>query len=403
MYRVAEAPPDEIAVSETFNAMRGTSAAAPIEHAAGGDIQLASYDEPMQIVEDQVIDSAPIADDGPVLSYEPEKASGPVIGCEPSLPCGPEGCACCTPGSVRGPADEYLCDGGDATVEAAVVKWGNVVGLDPEDAVAHYDTVDGRTVITPSNRVCIYAPRFAAVRQVVDPRGLARVDAAKGAILDESPVRLRERERVAASLADVEPNIHRVKDPPSLLRNRQQPGELERDRRVAVTLGSVAAYANLQTIRTGEVIGTDIAKIARSSLAAITWTGDQAAQVVIDNKKAQALVSEQTPGTIYLLVEPNNPKLRLIKLASTDVAQPGDEVEFTLRFDNVGDRVIGNVTILDSLTTRLEYIEGSQNSSVDADFTARANEGDSLKLRWQIHEPLKRGEGGVIQFRCKVR
>jgi uncharacterized repeat protein (TIGR01451 family) len=125
--------------------------------------------------------------------------------------------------------------------------------------------------------------------------------------------------------------------------------------------------------------------------------------VLIDNRSAKAEIGVQTPGTTYLLVEPNNPKLRLIKLASTGVAQPGDEVEFTLRFDNVGDRVIGNVAILDSLTTRLEYIEGSQKCSLPADFETRPNDGSSLKLRWQIREPLEPGQGGVIQFRCRVR
>ena len=314
------------------------------------------------------------------------------------------GCATYSPGgAIRGPSDEYLCDGGDLGTEAVVITGGNVVGLEPEDSIAHYETIDGRTVVTPSNKVCIYAPRFAAVRQVVDLRALARIDAAEGAILDILPVKIDEKDQAATSLAALEPSIHRVKAPSSLLRGRDQAGELDRDRRVAVTLGAVAPYANLQTIRTGEVIGEDIVRLARSSLAAITWAGDQAAQVVLDNQKAQAEVSEQTPGTIYLLVEPNNPKLRLIKLASTAAAHPGDEVEFTLRFDNVGDRVIGNVTILDSLTTRLEYIEGSQKCSERALFDARLNEGDALKLRWSLTDPLKPGQGGVIQFRCRVR
>ncbi len=314
-----------------------------------------------------------------------------------------DGCAVCAPGAIRGPSDEYLCDGGDFGTEAVVITGGNVVGLEPEDAIAHYDTIDGRTVVTPSNKVCIYAPRFAAVRHVVDLRAVANIDAVEGAILDVSPVKINERDRVATSLAALEPTIHRVKDPPSLLRGRDQAGELDRDRRVAATLGSVAPYANLQTIRTGELVGEDIVRLARSSLAAICWSADQAAQVVLDSKKAQAEVSEQTPGTIYLLVEPNNPKLRLIKLASTDAAHPGDEVEFTLRFDNVGDRVIGNVTILDSLTTRLEYVEGSQKCSEEAQFDSRANEGDALKLRWSLNQPLEPGHGGVIQFRCRVR
>ncbi len=323
-------------------------------------------------------------------------------GCSPGAPCA-DGCNACLPTGIRGPNDEYLCDGGDFQTPAAVVTGGHVVGLEEEDAVAHYDTVDGRTIITPSNKVCIYAPRFAAVRRVVDLRAVAQIDAPEGAILDQAPVRLAETQEPGTALTLLEPNIHRVKNPPSMLRNNQHPGELGRDQRLAQTLGTVAAYANLHIVHTGQVIGEDRVKIARASLAAITWTGDQAAQVLIDNRKAQALVSERTPGTVYLLVEPNNPKLRLVKLASKNQALPGEEVEFTLRFDNVGDRVIGNVTILDSLTTRLEYIEGSQKSSLDADFESRDNEAGSLKLRWQIHGPLKPGEGGVVQFRCRVR
>ena len=38
----------------------------------------------------------------------------------------------------------------------------------------------------------------------------------------------------------------------------------------------------------------------------------------------------------------------------TQFANPGDEVDFTLRFDNVGNQPIGNVTIVDDLTGRLE-------------------------------------------------
>ena len=91
------------------------------------------------------------------------------------------------------------------------------------------------------------------------------------------------------------------------------------------------------------------------------------------------------------------------KSASTDSALPGEEVEFTLRFDNVGDRVIGNVTIVDNLTTRLEYVADSQKSSVKADFSTQPNEGDSVVLRWEIAEPVQPGEGGVLQFRARVR
>jgi len=318
-------------------------------------------------------------------------------------PCGPGDCLCCNNAPIRGPNDEYLCDGGDYGLPVGVRADWRIEGLEPQDTIAHYDTVDGRTVVTPSNKLCIYAPRFAAVRQVIDLRAYARYDAAAGAIQPVSPARIDEQEEAASSLAQLEPSIHRVNQPPGLLRDRKQPGELDRDRRLAATIGTLAPYANLQIVRSGEFIGEDRVKIARASLAAITWAGDQAAQVLLNSQRAHAEVSVQSPGTIYHLREPNNPKLRLVKLASTGVAAPGDEVEFTLRFDNVGDRVIGNVTIVDNLTTRLEYVPDSQKSSLPANFTTEPNEGESLILRWEIIEPLQPRQGGVLQFRARVR
>jgi uncharacterized repeat protein (TIGR01451 family) len=317
--------------------------------------------------------------------------------------CNGAGCGCCSHEPATGPSDEYLCDGGDMHLPAGVNASWKITGLEQEDTVAHYDTVDGRTIITPSNKVCLYAPRFAAARQVVDLRAYARIDAPGDATQRINPIKIEETEDVSTSLAEIKPGIHREKEPPSLLREREQAGELDRDRRVAVTIGTLQPYCNVQLIRSGEVIGTDIVKIARASLAAITWSGVEAAQVVLDNRQAQAAVSELTPGTIYHTFEPNNPKLRLVKLASKTSAQPGEEVEFTLRFDNVGDKVIGNVVIADNLTTRLEYVEGSQKTSLPANFTTQGNDGESLVLRWELTEPLEKGKGGVIQFRCKVR
>jgi uncharacterized repeat protein (TIGR01451 family) len=322
----------------------------------------------------------------------------------PATPNGRYGaCPCTNNCPVLGPHDEYLCDGGDYGLPAAVRADWHVEGLEQEDTIAHYDTIDGRTIITPSNKLCIYAPRFAAVRQVIDVREYERYLPVGGTIQKVTPAPLTDQEAATAALAQTKVEIDRTKQPPSLLRERQHPGELDRDRRVEEKIGSLAPYANLQIVRTGELIGEDIVKIARSSLAAITWAGDQAAQVVIDKRRAQAEVSVQSPGTIYHLFEPNTPKLRLIKLASTSSAQPGEEVEFTLRFDNIGDRVIGNVTIEDNLTTRLEYIEGSQKSSLPAVFTTQANLGASLILRWELIDPLPKHEGGVLRFRCRVR
>ena len=344
----------------------------------------------------------------PVMYQEDPHTPPPAIrqaeyaaGIRAACPCGCNGCGNDCP--IVGPRDEYLCDGGDGGLAVGVRKDWHVDGLEQEDTIAHYDTVDGRTVVTPSNKVCIYAPRFGVVRRMVDLHEYARSDAVGGFEAPLSLSKIDENERATTSLAQLEPTIHRTGDPATLMRERQQLGELERALVVEEYDGSLAPYADLQLIRAGTIDNGEKALIARASLAAITWAGDQAPQISINERHAQASISDSSPGIVYHLHDPKKPHLRLIKLASCGAAKLGDEVEFTLRYDNVGSQVVGNVTIMDNLTTRLEYVEGSEKSSVDADFSTETNEGGSVVLRWEIKDPIEAGKGGVLQFKCKVR
>ncbi len=336
----------------------------------------------------------------PTSQQQAQYAAGVMpVGCQ--LP----GCAACgcENSAMVGPRDEYLCDGGDKGLPAGVKNDWSVTGLDQEDTVAHYDTIDGRTIITPSNQVCIYAPRFGVVRRVVDLQEYARYDAANGYGQITALAKIDENEKVATSLAKLEPNINRGRDPASLLRERQQPGELDREMRLAASIGTLAPYADLQIVKLGILVGDEKVKIARASLAAITWSGDQSPQITIDSRNAIAAVSDRTPGTVYHLEETNKPCLRIVKLASCGAAKPGEIVEFTLRVDNIGNREVGNVTVVDNLTTRLEYVEGSAKASVAADFSTEPNDGGSEILRWEITEPLGAGEGCILQFKVRVR
>jgi len=316
-------------------------------------------------------------------------------------PC--QDCACATDSSTIGPRDEYLCDGGDYGTPAAVRKDWHLDGLQQEDTVAHYDTVDGRTVITPSNRVCIYAPRFGVVRREIDLYEYARYDRSVGINDTLALAKIDETERAIAAQTDLEPSIHRAENPPSLLRERQQSGELDQELNVAEFDGSLAPYADLQIIRLGTISNNEKVLVARASLAAITWTGDQGPQVTIDSQQAHAALGQRQAGVVYQQKDPTKPRLRLVKLASAGSAQPGEEIEFTLRFDNIGSQVMGNVTIVDHLTTRLEYVADSATASVEAAFSLQPGDsGGSKVLRWEIKEPLEAGKGGILQFKCKV-
>jgi uncharacterized repeat protein (TIGR01451 family) len=306
-------------------------------------------------------------------------------------------------GPIVGPGDEYLCDGGDYGSPVGVRADWTIDGLSEEEAAAHYDTVDGRVVVTPSNRVCIYAPRFAAVRRVVSPIVNEQPLFVNAILEEQQPMRAAETQPVASSLQRIPVAINLGQRPPSLFRQRQQAGGLENLLATMDAYTSLGAYANLTIIRTGEVSDAEKALVEEAELAAVTLTGIEAPQVVFGVKQAVALDRVLKPGIIYHSDEPNSPRLRLLKLASCGNAQPGEEIEFTLRYDNIGDQVIGNVTIVDNLSARLEYVPQSAVSSGDADFSAKPNDAGSLILRWEIKDPVQAGEGGILRFRVKVR
>jgi uncharacterized repeat protein (TIGR01451 family) len=327
-----------------------------------------------------------------------------------ALPAG-NGCACCSgsacdscpPDEIVGPGDEYLCDGGDFGLPAAVRADWTVDGLEQEDAVAHYDTLAGDVVVTPSNRVCVYAPRFAAVRRVVSVVAHEHRTQIDVAIEEHAPILADDAQPVVSSTQRHAVVINRGERPANLFRGRQQAGATENVLAPMDTFSSLGTYANLEIIRTGEVVGTDQPKLAKSVQSAVAWSGDQAVQVVFENEQAVALLGLKQPGIVYQSEGPQNPRLRLLKLASTYHAQLGEEVEFTLRFDNIGDQVIGNVTIIDNLTTRLEYVADSAKSSVDAGFSSVPNGTGSSVLRWEITGPVEPGEGGILQFTARVK
>ncbi|MGN6543984.1 MAG: hypothetical protein ACTHK7_02970, partial [Aureliella sp.] len=129
---------------------------------------------------------------------------------------GSRGAACCPPASgmpaAMAPAvgegmmgeggpvppywsvQEYLYDGGDREPLVRVEEDWTVHGLDSQDTVAHYETVDGKLCITPTNRVPIYAPRFGAVRKLTAPIISARAVGAERVLEPTGPAIQRTRD-----------------------------------------------------------------------------------------------------------------------------------------------------------------------------------------------------------------
>lgn len=306
------------------------------------------------------------------------------------------------------PGDEYLLDGGDRGQKVFVHQDFQITGLDPQDTIAHFDTVNGRVVVAPSNRVDIYAPRFHAVRKVK----FAQVDIFRKSPLlvhqPLNPVHFDEWTGPRSSLQQIQPQRQVGRDLSSTFLARLRDYHMETTQHLIAMQPSfdfpVRPYENFQLIRYGVMNEAEMPHLAKKIDAAQTWSENKTVQVAIDDQWASSWGTVENPSQTFTVdLKTYKPKLRVIKIASTKHAKLGDIIDFTIRFDNVGDQVIGNVTIVDNLTTRLEYVPKSAQSSIEANFVTQPNEGDSLVLRWEIIEPLEPGKGGILRFQCKVR
>lgn len=340
----------------------------------------------------------------------------------PQQPCAPYGCGPCAPavepwcpdgvpcGGWRPPGltcpwpeDEYLCDGDDKIPSVRVREDWSLDGLQLEDTIVHYDTLDGETFVEPSNRVCIYAPRFASVRKVY---GVVQYDHLDRIARVDNPVPIEgldDVQKPTTSIQPVQPVLSHGTSTASGFRELIPPVGLENRQRLVGIQGRVLPYEDITDLQRELLTNTEKARLADMIQAAVVWTDALPLQVIIDNIATHEDIAATAAESVHIYSLEGKPRLRVCKLASSKEARPGETVEFTLQFENVGDQTIGNVTVVDNLTTRLEYVEDSQTCSLKANFSSEPNQGDSLALRWEIVEPMKVGEGGVIRFKCRVR
>jgi uncharacterized repeat protein (TIGR01451 family) len=279
-----------------------------------------------------------------------------------------------------------------------------VHGLEQEDTVVHFDTLEGDTVVVPTNRVCLYAPRFGSVRSVTglvvhqDANGPRGVEQPVAPILHDEvrvPVMSQQRQHLVAEIGRRNAGAYLTPEGDGQLSEALLPYGYD---------GPLSLAEQFAMIREGRYEQAEKARLATAIQAAIVWSNVQAVQVLLDGRIAREEAGVEQAETVYVVDDPRGPGcLRVLKAASAHEALPGDEVEFAIRFDNVGGKPIGNVTIVDNLTTRLEYVDGSATSSLASEFFTEPNEAGSLALRWEIADPLDPGHGGHVTFRCRVR
>ncbi len=371
------------------------------------EAQLPVEDEPPPVV---------VSDEGPSMERIPTGAEvARAVESTPELPVEPlcyEGMPMpmvnipnWSPPGISGPwpKDEYLQDGGDNFIPVNVRRDGELQGLELEDTVAVYDTIDGQTKIKPSNQVCLYAPRFGAVRHVATVIENLQNDKLVAVEQPVLPAQNLEDRLATTAVQPVQPEGGVSTKQPSIERREDVPTPTIALQPISGVRHGAATYEDLLIMQRGIFDESERPRLMEAIDAAIVWTHDKAVQVVLDGRKAVDITGDQRAQATFRVDVPNNPCLRIIKCASQKTAKPGDIIDFTIRFDNTGDQRIKKVMLIDNLTTRLEYVPQTAQSSRRAEFSTQANDGDSLMLRWDFVDPLLPGEGGLVRFDCRVR
>lgn len=308
-------------------------------------------------------------------------------------------------GEVRPwPADEYIQNGGDKDQQVNIRKNWDVHNLDEADTVVHYHTVDGDVRVNATNSTPVYAPRFAAVRRLDGTHHVKRTELVGQATLD-----LERRQFTGQTLEEQVqqnqmPGRNIGQQTIQLFAEEIPPTQFKGETGVIEDSNNFKATEGLQVQHDVKIDSADKARLSKNALPAEDWTENAAVQVVIDGFIAKDIGTMKASGTTtgYQMPEGRD-RLEITKKASASDAKPGDIIEFTIAYKNVGDQLIGNVTIVDHIHRRLQFIDDSETSDREGNFFMLDETTDSVVLRWEITEHLDIGESGVVTFKCRVR
>jgi uncharacterized repeat protein (TIGR01451 family) len=255
----------------------------------------------------------------------------------------------------RGPKEECFLNGGDREDPLGIGSFGRVGGLNPNDVGIEY-TIGGRRRVTSScNVVCICSPRFMIQRVEVAPVGFVLPFGPAENIALKAPGRFQEQIGMNQFVG------------------RTNPTELETKLKPSAFVGKVG---------TSFFIG--------SSRPAV-FAQVEGVQITAAVVEPEVLTNTSCPLTVTKDVTPGG------------AVPSGAEVTITIRYKNTGNKPVSDVVVNDSLSGRLEYVPGSQESDRAANFTTAPNDAGSVVVRWEVPGTLLVGQSGTVRFRAKVR
>lgn len=134
-----------------------------------------------------------------------------------------------------------------------------------------------------------------------------------------------------------------------------------------IELRVLGGYDSIQLVKINEKVlppqilkNRDKAMLAENKVRPIAIkTAESVVVTGIEQSASEKVMAWKPQEDVGIEPVPGVPGLMVIKRVSKEEAVPGEEVEFTIEFPNMGNVSIRSVSVIDSLLPRLEYIKGT--------------------------------------------
>ncbi len=256
----------------------------------------------------------------------------------------------------KGAPEECFPDGGDRGNPLGIGPNNRLGGLDPTDVGVEY-SINGKRRVATSNIVCLCVPRFAIQRAEIVAEGYDVQAIVRGVHGGHAAQGLGSR---AAAMAEI---------------GREKPVGVLAQQRPKSYIGAVGTSFFIGSSRPtiiGQVQGIAVVGVVVEPEVITAYPG-------------------AAPLTVTKSVDASGP------------LESGSVVTFTIRYVNTGNKPITEIVLSDSLSGRLDYVPGSNQSDRAANFSATGNEVGSVVVRWEFPGVILPGQGGTVKFKAKVR
>jgi uncharacterized repeat protein (TIGR01451 family) len=256
----------------------------------------------------------------------------------------------------KGAPEECFPDGGDKGNPLGIGPNNRLGGLDPTDVGVEF-SINGKRRVATSNIVCLCVPRFVIQRAEIVAEGYDVQAIVRGVHGGLAAQGLGSR---AATMAEI---------------GREKPVGVLAQQRPKSYIGAVGTSFFIGSSRPtiiGQVQGIAVVGVVVEPEVITAYPG-------------------AAPLTVTKSVDASGP------------VESGSIVTFTIRYVNTGNKPITEIALSDSLSGRLEYVPGSNQSDRAANFSATGNEVGSAVVRWEFPGVILPGQGGTVKFKAKVR